>query len=388
MPEQAANRAMAQSRGLIGQRNRKLGTAGVMTLHADSFIQTRFKSFIPLAVFAALVPVVAGCHRTPSADVVATVNGKEIQRSDMDRLYKASLGDSTQQPSAVEEKMQRLQVLQKMINDEILQQRAAKLNLTATDEDVNARLTEIKAPYTEDQFYNLLKQQNLTLDEYKKNLRRQLTTQKLLNKEIESRINITDAEIASYYAANKSDFNLIEPRYHLGQIVVIVGAVPQPNGQPAHVTSEADARKKIEAAHSRLESGEDFATVAASFSEDPDTAPNGGDAGFDYESTLHSHPEAFDAIMKLKPDQFTDVVPVNDNSSPGHKLSFFAIYKLLGREPAGQRELNDPRVHQIIHGLLHDQQKQLLQNAYLEMLQDDAKVRNYFAEEILKQEGQ
>jgi peptidyl-prolyl cis-trans isomerase SurA len=332
--------------------------------------------------------VIAGCNHSPSADVVATVNGKEILRSDLDRLYKASLGDASQKPSAVEEKMQRLNVLQKMINDEILQQRAAKMNLTATDEDVNAKLTEIKAPYTEDQFYNLLKQQDLSLDEFKKNLRRQLTTQKLLNKEIESRINITDAQIADYYAANKSDWNVVEPQYHLSQIVVSVGAVSQGQGKPVHITSEADARKKIEAAHNRLESGEDFSSVAASFSEDPNTAPNGGDMGFVPESSLHTQPEAFDAIMKLKPDQFTDVVANYEPSSPGHKLAYLAIYKLEGREPAGQRELSDPRLHQYIHGMLHDQQKQLLQNAYLEMLQDDAKVRNYFAEEILKQGGQ
>lgn len=357
-------------------------------MRADSFFRIRLRSFVPLAVFAAFVSVVAGCHRSPSADVVATVNGKEILRADLDRLYKASLGDSTQKPSPVEEKMQRLQVLQKMINDEILQQRAAKLNLTATDEDVNAKLTEIKAPYTEDQFYNLLKQQDQTLDDFKKNLRRELTTQKLLNKEIESRINITDAEIAGYYAANKSEWNVLEPQYHLSQIVVSVGATPQANGQPVHITSEADARRKIEAAHNKLESGEDFASVAANFSEDPNTVPNGGDMGFVPESSVQRHPEAYEAIMKLKPDQFTEVVPVYDLSAPGHKLSYFAIFKLSGREPAGQRELSDPRVHQAIHGLLHDQQKQLLQNAYLEMLQDDAKVRNYFSEEILKQGGQ
>lgn len=357
-------------------------------MHADSFFGIRLRSLVPLAIAAVLVPLVAGCHRSPSADVVATINGKEILRSDLDRLYKASLGDTTQKLSPVEEKMQRLKVLQTMINDEILQQRAAKLNLTATDEDVNARLTEIKAPYTEEQFYNLLKQRNETLDEYKKNLRRELTTQKLLNKEIESRINITDAEIASYYAANKSDWNVVEPQYHISQIVVSVGPVAGPNGQPPHIVSEADARKKIDAAHSQLESGEDFASVAANFSEDPNTAPNGGDMGFVPESSLHTHPEAYDAIMKLKPDQFTDVVPVFDLSTPGHKLSYFAIFKLSGREPAGQRELNDPRVHQAIHGILHDQQKQLLQNAYLEMLQDDAKVHNYFAEGILKQGGQ
>ncbi len=334
------------------------------------------------------MPVVAGCHRSPSADVVATVNGKEILRSDLDRIYKASLGDTTQKPTPVEEKMQRLQVLQKMITNEILQQRAAKLDLTATDEDVNAKLTEIKAPWTEDQFNNQLKQRNETLDEFKKNLRRDLTTTKLFNKEIESRINITDAEIASYYTANKSEWNVVEPQYHLSQIVVFVGPVPQGNGQPAHMVSEADARKKIDAAHNQLESGEDFATVAANFSEDPNTAPSGGDMGFVPESSLHSRPEAYDAIMKLKPDQFTDAIPVYDSPAPGHKLSGFAIFKFQGREPAGQRELNDPRVHQAIHGILHDQQRQLLQNAYLEMLQDDAKVRNYFAEEILKQGGQ
>ncbi len=62
----------------------------------------------------------------------------------------------------------------------------------------------------------------------------------------------------------------------------------------------------------------------------------------------------------------------------------FAIYRLLAREPAGQRELNDPRVQQTIHQKLHEAQKQLLQTAYLETLQDDARVRNYLAEEILK----
>ena len=58
------------------------------------------------------------------------------------------------------------------------------------------------------------------------------------------------------------------------------------------------------------------------------------------------------------------------------------------REPAGQRELNDPRVQQAIHQSLHDSQKQLLQTAYLETLQDDARVRNYLAEEILKKGAQ
>ncbi len=103
-----------------------------------------------------------------------------------------------------------------MIEDEILQQRAVKLNLAATDEDVNAKLTEYKAPYTQEEFDNKLKQKNLTLDDIKRDLRRSLTKTKLLNKEIESKINITDADINNYFVAHKAEFNLIEPRYHLG----------------------------------------------------------------------------------------------------------------------------------------------------------------------------
>jgi peptidyl-prolyl cis-trans isomerase SurA len=105
------------------------------------------------------------------------------------------------------------------------------------------------------------------------------------------------------------------------------------------------------------------------------------------ESQLRADPEVYDAIGKLKPDQFTDVLPVYDSAGPGHKVVGYAIYKLIAREPAGQRELTDPRVQQTIHQLLHDSQKQLLQSAYYESLQDDAKVRNYFAEQMLKQGG-
>ena len=77
-------------------------------------------------------------------------------------------------------------------------------------------------------------------------------------------------------------------------------------------------------------------------------------------------PEVYDAISKLKPDQFTDVASRLRRGR--HKIAGFAIYKLISREPAGQRELNDPRVQQTIHQSLHDSQKQLLQTAYLETL--------------------
>jgi peptidyl-prolyl cis-trans isomerase SurA len=335
------------------------------------------------------LPGLAGCHRAPGADVVATVNGKEIQRADLERYYQASLGDSPQKLSPVEANIRRLQILHGMIDDEILQQRAAKLNLAATDDDVNAKLTEYKAPYTQEEFDKHLKALNVTLDDVKRDIRRSLTKEKLLNKEIESKINITDAQIASFYAEHKSEFNVVEPQYHLAQIAVTTAPTQQTNNlQNNKASNEADAKKKIDTLHNRLESGDDFGSLAMNFSENPNTAPNGGDMGFVAESQLHDDPDVYDAVSKLKPDQFTDVMPVYDGNGAAHKIIGFAIYKLIAREPAGQRELNDPNVQQTIHQTLHESQKQLLQNAYFEMLQDDAKVRNYFAEQILKQGGQ
>jgi peptidyl-prolyl cis-trans isomerase SurA len=79
------------------------------------------------------------------------------------------------------------------------------------------------------------------------------------------------------------------------------------------------------------------------------------------------------------------VLPIYDGASPGHHIIGYAIYKLIGREPAGQRDLNDPRIQQIIRQGLREIHAQLLKNAYFEMLRDDAKVHNYLADQILKE---
>lgn len=316
---------------------------------------------------------------------MATVNGKEILRSDVEKYYQASIGNNPQQPSPVQADIVRLNILRQMIEDEILQQRAAKLNLAATDEDVNAKLTEMKAPFTQEEFDKQLKARHITIDDLKRDLRRSLTQEKLLDKEIESKINITDADIKNYYAAHKAEFNLIEPEYHLAEVVVTASPSQQAgNLQNNKASGDADAKKKIQTLHNRLDSGEDFGAVAMSFSEDPSTASNGGDMGFVAESALHSNPAAYDAISKLKPGDFTDVLPVYDGVGPGHRIVGYAIYKLIGREPAGQRELSDPRVQQTIRQQLREGYAQLLKNAYFEMLHDQAKVRNYYAEQILK----
>ena len=208
----------------------------------------------------------------------------------------------------------------------------------------------------------------------------------MLNKEITSHINITDQDVSGYYNEHKAEFNLIEPQYHLAKIMVTGAVNAQARNLQNKAQNEAEARKKIEMISNKLDSGDDFATLAMNYSEDPETANNGGDLGMAPESALKSaDPATRDAVMKLKPGQYTPVIPVLNPAN--HQPYAYMIVKLIAKEPAGQRDLNDPRVQQAIRQQLRDRREQLLKAAYYESLRDDAKIENYYADEILKNAG-
>jgi peptidyl-prolyl cis-trans isomerase SurA len=331
--------------------------------------------------------IAAGCHKGPQEGVVATVNGKAIQRSEVDKAYAAQLANPAQQqqqtPSQDQADSLRLNVLHQLIIEEIVEQRAAKLNLVATNEEVDAKVAEMKAPFTEEQFQQSLKERGTTLDEVKHDLRRALTIDKLLNKEINSKITVTDDDVKNYFNAHKSEFNLIENQYHLAQIQVTgIPAQQSGNLQGSKASTPEEALQKIKALQNRLRSGEDFGAIAMNFSERQDTAPNGGDMGFVQESAMKSDPTTYAAIMKLAPGQMTDIIPLLDPST--RKAVGYSIYKLISKEPAGQREINDPRVQQAIRQQLRDGRSQLLKSAFFEMLTDQAKVENFYAVEVFK----
>jgi peptidyl-prolyl cis-trans isomerase SurA len=323
------------------------------------------------------------------ADVMATVDGRKILRVDVEKYYQNQTAGSDQPQTPVGEQATslRLSILRELIDDEILMRRAEKLGLLATDDEVDRKMNEIKSPYTQEQFDQKLKDKKISLDDFRRDLRRSLTVEKVLNKEVTSKINITDQDVNDYYNAHKGEFNLIEAQYHLAQIYVS----PMPNPQVHNLKNdkaqnEADARKKVQMLSNRLDSGDDFATLAMNYSEDSETSGNGGDLGFTPESSLQrTDPATREIVMKLKPGQYGPVITVQDPASK--RLVGFRIVKLLAKEPAGQRELSDPRVQQAIRSQLRDRREQLLKAAYYEVLRDSAKVNNYFADDILKNAG-
>lgn len=333
---------------------------------------------------------VVGCKKSYGPDVVATVNGQPIQRSEVEKLYRDNLGNNKEQPSREQAEATRLGILKSLIDDEIVQQAAKKMNLVAGDEEVDAKQAEMKAPYTQEEWDKKLQASDLSLDELRVQIRRNLTAQKLLNKEVNSRINITDADVSNFYNSNKAQFNYIEPKYDIADIVVTSQPTKMQQGanlQNSKAGSETEARRKIEMIHNQLESGQDFAILAQNLSENTNDANNGGNMGFIPESTLRGQPPPiFAAIAKLQPGQITDIIPLG---APGSKSpAGYAIYKLIEKEPAGQRELNDPRVQQDIRQQLRDSRSQLLRAAYYEVMRNQTRVENFLAEQLFKSGAQ
>lgn len=336
---------------------------------------------------AALALLVCGCNGCSGPEdkqgVMAKVNGYKVLRSEVDRSYNTQIAGSPQKPTQTEEEALRLNILQQIIELQLKLQKAEKLGVVATDDEVEDKVRQAKGPYTKEEFEKKLKDAGLTEDDYRQDVRRTITVNKLLNKEIGSKISISDADIQNYYNDHKTDFNLIEPLFYMSQIVVTNQPLPpQAPAMPGKAQNDAEARKKIQMVHNRLDSGEEFAALATRYSEDVNNSRNGGELQPIPESQLQGDLPARDAVMKLKPGQYTDPLPIVNPST--HNTVAYRIIRLNGKEPAGQRSLNDPGVQQLIRDQLKGQREQILRAAFDETLRNGADIRNYYAEQILK----
>ena len=229
------------------------------------------------ALFFCLVLAV-GCKKSAPVNVAATVNDRVITFSELEKNFKSQLTGGTEGASEDQLMIQKMELLRNLIDNQIMLQRAEKMGLMAMDADVEGKFTELKAPYTQEEFQKQLNARNMTAEDLKTQLRRDLSVQKLFNKEITSQISITDKDITDFYTANKASFNLAEPQIHMAQILV----TPMPNPNVRNLKNDkaqddAHARKKIENLYLRIRQGDDFAMLAQNYSEDPSSSQNGGD---------------------------------------------------------------------------------------------------------------
>jgi peptidyl-prolyl cis-trans isomerase SurA len=339
-----------------------------------------FRGFTALIIFVLLAGLAAltSCQRKSTSDreLVAKVDGQPIFRDQVERAYRSRQGAGSDTNSQEEAWSFKLNVLDELIVNQILVDHASHAGITVSEAEVDNKVAEFQSPYSAEEFQKRLRDQDLEMEDLRKEVRRSIIITKLINKEIISSIKVSDADIAAYYERNKANFNVPETLYHLAQIQVTPVADPEVrNLKNDDAKTPAAADRKIQALYARLRAGDDFATVAQEYSEDPRTASGGGDMGFIPASALDSTPQIKQAVTSLQVNQFTGIIP---------SASGYHIFKLLGKEPAATHTLSELRVQNAIRQTLRNEREQLLKAAYIETLRNRAKVENYLAEQIVK----
>ena len=313
-----------------------------------------------------------------SADTWATVDGRPITRGDVERAFRRAR-DVAQQMSADEELVAKMAVLDDLILEDLLMTKAAALKIEVPATELDTAFNNAKSNIPDQAFEEELKRRSVTADDMREGLRRQLLAQKVIEREVTSKVAVTDQQVTEFFNANRAQFNLPEESFRIAQIVVTPVREPQlANRTGDDATSPATAATKAGSLMARLKEGANFADLARDYSEDVDSAPRGGDMGFVPRSALNQAPAALrEAVLNAAPGTVRAVT-----MNGAHTLVL-----VVAREAAGQRELTSPGVSDRIRETLRARKEQLLRTAYLTSLRSDADVENYLARRIVETNG-
>jgi len=337
-----------------------------------------------LAAIALSASLLAACRaNSPApppvipADTWAVVDGHTISKADVDKAYRR-IQDPAQKRSDEDTLHAKLNLLDQLIVQEILLGKARAAQLDVPETEVDTAYANAKKGISDEAFQQELTRRGLTTQDVRDGLKRDLLSQKMIDKEA-AKVEVTDKEVTAFFDANRARFSLPEEAYHIAQIVITPvreAVVPNTAGDDAATPEAADA--KVRLLMERLQSGTPFPELAAAFSEDPESSRRGGDMGFVPVSQLKkTAPALRDAVLSKSPGTAT-VATVNGV----HTIVF-----VLEHELAGQRDLSTPGVRDRITEGLRSGKEQLLRTAYITAVKTDADVTNYLARRLVESKG-
>jgi peptidyl-prolyl cis-trans isomerase SurA len=333
----------------------------------------------------ALACGIGACRATPAApaaavspDTWAVVDGRAITRNDVEKAYRRTR-DASQTISDEEALTAKLSLLNELIVQDILLAKATALKLQIPQSDLDAAYANASKNISPEAYQQELKQRNLTADDMRDNIRRQLLAQKVIEQEVGSKIGVTDQEVTDFFSANRAQFNVAEESYRIAQIVVTPVRDPQlANGTGDDAATPQAAASKAQMLMERLKAGAPFGDLAAGYSEDPESAPRGGDLGLVPVSRLRQAPPPLRDAVVGKEQGTVSLVNLNGT---------YTIVLVIAHELAGQRDPSMPPVRQRITDTIRARKEQLLRSAYLTNVRGDATVVNYLARRLVESQG-
>ena len=308
-----------------------------------------FFFFLPLRGILLLIVMlsfIAACGSEkpspPPAPAVATVNGEAISLAEFEKFLteETALAKGETPLKAEETESLKEAVLDNLIRERLMLQRARDLSLSVGEAELVARIEEIRKDYN-GQFGKLFGDGGIDLPAWKEALRKRMLLEKLIARDVNAKIQVTDEEAERYFDANRKVY-ATDRRVRVAQIVV-------------------PDRERAEGILKRLKAGEDFGMVAREVSIGPEAA-RGGDLGFFERGVM---PEAIDRMV------FS--LPAGKVSRVAQSPYGFHIFKVLGQEGAGGRKFADVR-EKVIADLRKQKEAEAYKN-WIEGLKARAAIR-------------
>jgi len=255
-------------------------------------------------------------------EVVARVNGEELKRADLERVYEAVAAQSKMAGDGKSDAEIIDFALGELIDAEVLKQETARKNIVPPAEEVEKELETIKSQFPDiETFEKTIAEKGVTVEKIRENIVAQLAMREMLAKEVESDTTIAKAEIEKFYNDNPTYFKT-EDAIKASHILVKVE-------DGADEKTVAEAREKIEAILKEIKDGGDFAEIAKKSSEGP-SGPGGGDLGYFGRGQMVKPFE--DAALALNVGEVSGVV----------KTRFgFHVIKLTDKREAGITPLSE-----------------------------------------------
>lgn len=342
-------------------------------------IDRRVFASLFLAAFAAFTAACGGGTGTGPAGVdpnetAAKVNGQAITMQEVDRAVKQQAQGQETKMSPLELASARLQVLDTLIQQEVMYQKAQKEGAVPTDDEVTAEINKQKnaSGKTADQIAKEMSDAGITEASLRDQVKKQLATQKLVDK-ITGKIEPPkDSEIDAFYQGNKDAF-VKKKGVKLGGIVID----PTNSGEGDQTTDEQSAVLKANEIIQKLKAGQDFATLAREYSEDQSKFQS-GDLGFlSQDDLVQGFNDQIAAQLMSPQQQIGSIVTARSQGK-------LFILKLQDRSDKDEAvTLDTPGVRQQVIDSLLNSRKQLLAASYQAIAMNEAKIENFLAKKVV-----
>jgi len=287
-------------------------------------------------------------------DVVARVNGEAINKAELENAVKGLEGRAGGPVPADQRDRVYRGVLDDMIAYRLLVQEVKARKIIVPESDIDAQIAQIRGQFqTDAQFQQALTMQKMTLAAVRDDARSELGVEKLVETEIAGKIAVTPEAVTDFYQKNQDKFQQ-GARVRASHILI---AVPD----TADAAAKQQAKTKAEAVLKDLKGGKDFAAAAKESSQDPGSAPSGGDLGFFEQGQMV--PPFEQAAFALKPGAMSELV-----ESPFG----FHIIKVAEKQDARVVPLEEakPKIDEFLSG----QNRQTQTQAFVSTLKAKAKI--------------